>query len=288
MNELQGKLLELYKEFARVCDENGLTYFACAGTCLGAVRHNGFIPWDDDIDVMMPREDYEKFLKLENPFSDEKYFLQTFRTDRAYIYNYAKLRDSSTTYIENYYSQHVINHGVWIDIFPIDGRGKKEKCPRKKAAFQNRRAWLNVYLCYPYALKRKFRKKHFFKDLFFNIFAILFFPWNWFHYRNKLVDWWMKRIKYEEATYVGIYSDAYVKKAIWPKEWLDEVVKIKFEDTEMAVPKKYHEYLTMLYGDYMQLPPEDKREGHHYNKGFSLTVGYKDYKKPKKEKKEEN
>ena len=277
MNDLQCKLLEMLKEFIRVCDENNLTYFACAGTTLGAVRHHGFIPWDDDIDVMMPRDDYEKLLKLNNPFSDKKYFLQTYKTDHSYILNYAKLRDSSTTYIENFYAEHVINHGVWIDIFPIDGRSKKDNPSKRKAKFQNFRFWVNVFLMYPYAFRRKFRKKHFFKDLFFNFVALLVFYTNIFLYRNRLVDWWMKLTKYNDAKYVGIYSDAYLSKAMWPKEWTNEKILMPFEDTEIAIPKMYHEYLTFLYGDYMQLPPEGKREGHHHNKGFSLTVGYKDY-----------
>ena len=277
MNPLQEKLLEMLKEFIRVCEENHLTYFACAGTTLGAVRHNGFIPWDDDIDVMMPRPDYEKLLKLQNPFSDKKYFLQTFKTDKSYILNYAKLRDSSTTYIENFYAEHVINHGVWIDIFPIDGRSKKDHPSKRKAKLQNFRFWVNVFLCYPYAFKRRFRKKHFFKDLFFNFVSLLVFYTNIFHYRNKLVEWWMRLTKYEEAKYVGIYADAYLSKAMWPKEWTNESILIKFEDTEIAIPKMYHEYLSFLYGDYMKLPPVDKREGHHHNKGFSLEIGYKEY-----------
>jgi lipopolysaccharide cholinephosphotransferase len=121
MNELQKKQLEILKEFDRVCRENNLTYFANGGTCIGAIRHNGFIPWDDDVDVMMPREDYEKLLKLQNPWSDSKYFLQTFRTDKHYVLNFAKLRDSSTTYLESLFYNIRQNHGVWIDIFPLDG-----------------------------------------------------------------------------------------------------------------------------------------------------------------------
>lgn len=284
MTPLQEKLLELLKEFIRVCEENNLTYFACAGTTIGAVRHKGFIPWDDDIDVMMPRPDFEKLTKLKNPFSDKKYFLQNYRSDHCYILNYAKLRDSSTTYIENFYAAQRINHGVWIDIFPIDGRSRRKKPNRFLARLQGLRFWANVYLCYPYAFRRKIRAKTFFIDIILNLFAFLFFPFNIFLYRNRYVDWWSKRIKYDEATYVGIIGDYYINHAIWPKEWTDDKIMMKFEDIEVAIPKEYDKYLTYIYGDYMTPPPNNKQVGHHHDKGFSLEVGYKDYKKSLKKK----
>lgn len=284
MTDLQKKLLEMLKVFIKVCDDNNLRYFLSSGTTLGAVRHHGFIPWDDDIDVMMPREDYEKLMSLKHPFDDNRYFLQCYKTDPHYILNYGKLRDSSTTFIENNYAHHKINHGVWIDIFPIDGRSKKIKPNRFKAKIQNLRFWANVWLCYPYAFRRKFRLKYFFTDLMFNLIAFIFFPLNVFLYRNRLVDWWCTRVKYDEATYVGMIGDFYINHAMWPKEWTDDKVMMQFEDVMAAVPKEYDKYLTFIYGDYMKLPPIEKQVGHHHDKGFSLTVGYKDYKKSKKNK----
>lgn len=277
MNELQKKQLEILKEFIRVCDENNLTYFANGGTCIGAIRHHGFIPWDDDIDVMMPREDYEKLLKLQNPWSDDKYFLQTFRTDKHYVLNFAKLRDSSTTYIESLFSGIRQNHGVWIDIFPLDGISTKNKEYKKKWRYKSIRTWVNVYISYPYALRRKVRKRTFFKDLGLNIVAYLFFWGNIFQYRNRMIDRWQKRIPYSKATYVTNYCGNIPKKAYVNKNWLGKPQKVPFEDTYISVPEDYDAYLTFIFGDYMKLPPEDKRYGHHFNRGEDMNMGYEEY-----------
>ena len=120
MNELQKCQLEILKEFIRICKDNNLQYYLVGGTCLGAVRHKGFIPWDDDIDVAMPRDDYDKFITLQDQMK-KPYFIQTYKSDKNYIYNFAKVRDSSTTFVENFFACSQMNHGVWIDVFPLDG-----------------------------------------------------------------------------------------------------------------------------------------------------------------------
>ena len=140
MNDLQKRLLVILKEFARVCGKHNLRYFLNGGTCLGAIRHKGFIPWDDDVDVMMPREDYEKFLTLQYEYEGTPYFIQSWKSDPRYTYGFAKLRDSSTTFIEDFYRNHRINHGVWIDIFPLDGMAKKP-IPREKCAKRVKFMW---------------------------------------------------------------------------------------------------------------------------------------------------
>ena len=112
MNDLQKKQLEILKAFIKVCEKYNLRYFLVGGTCLGAARHKGFIPWDDDIDVGMPREDYDKYVLLQKEYEGTPYFIQTWKSDPRYCYNFAKLRDSSTTFIENYFMSHRINHGV--------------------------------------------------------------------------------------------------------------------------------------------------------------------------------
>ena len=142
MNEIQKVELNLLKEFVKVCEKNNLRYFMVGGSALGCVRHKGFIPWDDDIDVAMPREDYEKFMKMQDELPSYC-FIQNYKTDPHYIYNYGKLRDSRTTFIESYYKYHRINHGVWIDIFPLDGISSKMK-PSKKFAPKLYYFWFNV------------------------------------------------------------------------------------------------------------------------------------------------
>lgn len=281
MNELQAKELEILKFFIKICEKHHLTYFLIAGTALGAVRHKGFIPWDDDIDVALPREDYDKLMTLTSEFEGTNYFLQNYNTDPKYIYNYAKIRDNTTTYIENYYKTYQINHGVWIDIFPFDGVSYKLE-DRKKFHKKVKGSWGQVWLQYPYGLRRSFSKETWFKDLLLNIVA---YPWFWTnvnHYRNKLIDKKVSKIPYKDALLVGNFFGIYGYKEIFPREVFLEGQKGEFEGIEVNLPKDYDKYLTMMYGDYMKLPPEEKRVGHHYHSGFSLTKGYKEFIKERK------
>lgn len=276
MNDLQKVQFELLKGFTEVCNKNNLTYFLVGGTALGAVRHKGFIPWDDDIDVGMPREDFDKFVLLQKEFDEKNYFIQTWKTDPKFIYNYAKLRDSNTTFIEDHFASVQMNHGVWIDIFPIDGCPDVSKDPKK---FKNKVlwTWAQVFLSYLWSLRRKFSKKTFFKDLGLNIVAILFFWGNVGHYRNKRVDRKISKIPRKSAIFLGNWLGTNPKKEAMPKEIFDGVSMGIFEGMEVALPKNYDAYLSRLYGDYMTPPPADKQIGHHHDKGLDLTKSYKDY-----------
>lgn len=277
MNDLQKCQLNILIEFIRLCEKHHLTYYLVGGSCLGAVRHKGFIPWDDDIDVGMPRKDYDRFIQLQSEVN-KPYFIQTYKTDKNYIYNYAKLRDSSTTYIENYFVCHQFNHGVWIDIFPLDGMSKEIK-PAYKFEKKVKWTWRQVYLMYLPSLKRKLRFKTLFKDISLNIVALLFIFFNVGHYRNKLVDKKVTKINYDDAVLVGNFFGTNPKKEAMPKEIFENGVDAAFEGVKVKIPKDYNRYLTLLYGNYMQLPPIEKQIGHHYDKGISLTEDYLTYRK---------
>ena len=281
MNALQEKQLNILKWFIKVCDKHNLQYFLVGGTALGAIRHKGFIPWDDDIDVGMPRKDYDKFVELQHEFEGTPYFIQTFKSDPCYIYNYGKLRDSSTTFIENTFKQHRINHGVWIDIFPIDGFSKVIK-PREKFARKVNHIWWQVYMSYLPALRRKVHARTFFKDILLNIVAGLMYVFDIAHYRNKHVERYVRKIPLEESVMAGNYFGFNMKREAMDSNLFKEYIKVPFEDVEAYVVKDYDTYLRNLYGDYMKLPPVDKQVGHHYNSGLSLEQGYEDYLKEHK------
>ncbi|MBE6141922.1 MAG: LicD family protein [Erysipelotrichaceae bacterium] len=278
MNPTQERLLVLLKEFIRVCNKHNLRYFVDGGTLLGAMRHKGFIPWDDDIDVSMPREDYDKYVKLQYEYDGTPYFIQTWRTDPHYTYCFAKLRDSSTTFIENFYVNHRINHGVWIDIFPLDGMSYKDK-PREKCAPRIRFVWWMNYMSYLPQLTRKFHKETFFKDLGLNIIGCLFYIMDPFHIRNRIVEHHLRHYKLDKAVLAGNYYDFKPKQQAMPISLFKEFIEVPFEDIMVTAPKEYDKYLTMSYGDWRTPPPKEKQIGMHFDKGFSLTQGYKEYMK---------
>lgn len=276
MNELHQIEKKLLIAFDKICRKHHLQYFLLGGSALGAIRHQGFIPWDDDIDIGMPRDDYDKFINLQKEFDEFGYFIQTYQSDPKYIYNYAKLRDSNTTFIEKPYRFFQINHGVWIDIFPLDGFSLKEDNPK-----QDRRdlkhSWRQAFLCYPWAMRRKFSLRTFPLDLLINIGALCCFWTNVNHYRNKRLDRRLKKIPYENATIVGNHYGIYLEKEAVPKEWFGKGKEVLFEGIKVYIPFEYDKFLRFLYGDYMILPPIEKRIPHHKDSGFSLTISYKDY-----------
>ena len=276
MNDLQKCQLEILKAFIKVCEKHHLQYYLVGGTCIGAIRHHGFIPWDDDIDVGLPRPDYDKFIALKNPFDDPRYFIQTYQTDKHYVYNFAKVRDSKTTFIEKPFSHQQINHGVWIDVYPIDGMSYQD-VPPQKLGKKVRHFWHNVYLMYLGIFYRKITKRTWYLDIPLNIVSALFFWTNVKHYRNKRIDRYAKKIPYEKALLVGNLFGNNADREAMPKIIYEEGSHATFEGVDVFVPKDYDRYLTLLFGDYMKLPPLDKQVGHHYHNGLSLEENYLSY-----------
>ena len=275
MNKLQECQFKMLKKFIEVCKKYNLRYYLIGGTALGAVRHKGFIPWDDDIDVAMPRPDYDKFITLQKDFEDP-FFIQTYHSDKNYIYNYAKLRNSSTTFIESYFALNHMNQGVWIDIFPLDGMSYKNVEP-KTLGRKVRSSWHQAWAMYPYALKRRFSFRTLYLDIPLNLCALICSFLNVGQYRNKMLDRQIKKIPFDKALLVGNLLGTDSNKQAMPLEIYGKGSVGTFEGIEVMLPENYDEYLTRIYGDYMQLPPKEKQVGHHYNKGFSLEIGYKEY-----------
>jgi len=280
MNDLQVVMLNLFKEFKGVCEKHDLTYFLIGGSALGAVRHGGFIPWDDDLDIGMPRKDYDKLMKLKDEFS-HPYFLQNFKTDPGFTLGYAKLRNSDTTYLENFYIYQNINHGVWIDIFPIDGMSRRKNA-QKAHGPKPHLLWLMFYLSYLGHFYARPTKKTWFVQIPLYLVSIIFLPFNLFNLMNRLITLAMKNIKWDQATLVGSYMTWAFNREALPKAFYGKGVLMKFEDIEANIPTNYKAYLTAKYGDYMKFPPLEQQNGHHYHSGVSTTIPYKDYLKGKR------
>ena len=167
MNDLQRAEFEILKIFVDICEKYDLKYYLVCGSALGAVKYSGFIPWDDDIDVALLRSDYDKFCELAPTVLPKNIFLQNFRTDPEFPHIFSKLRNSNTTFIEKGTAHLKINHGVYIDVFPLDGYPVDSK---KQISFEKKKKILSwkQYCCLKDKSKFKVRiRNYFFRILLF-------------------------------------------------------------------------------------------------------------------------
>ena len=160
LQKMQEVELDLFKAFIEVCEKLQLKYYLLGGTLLGAVRHKGFIPWDDDIDVGMPRKDYEIFIQKAQDLLPEHYFVQNCYTDGKLPMAFCKIRNSNTTFIETSVKDFKINHGIFIDIFPLDYYPQDKK---KKKQFYKKKLWwdriIRKKFTWEYTIKTKIKNK---------------------------------------------------------------------------------------------------------------------------------
>lgn len=273
LNELE-KLkkieLDILKQFIKICDELNLSYFAVGGTLIGAVRHKGFIPWDDDIDVSMPRRDYDIFVEKAAGLLDGGYFLQTSETDEEFPMNYAKLRNSNTAFIEKALKNLNINHGIYIDIFPLD-KYPENKSGRILLKLKNSVYFSKMNEAY-YFEKSKDTLKIKFIHILSNIFC------------RDIKDALKKRgrliRKYNNTAskLITNYSGAYGEREVVSERLFEDFEYKDFEDIKIRVPKGYDEYLKNIYGDYMALPPKEKQKPHHDFTVLDFEKSYLEYK----------
>ena len=251
--------LEILTDVVNFCDKNGIHYYLAYGTLIGAVRHKGFIPWDDDIDIWMPRKDYNKFQKTYNKENPSGRYRVVTPYDKVSRYTFLKVIDTKTIKIESNVNYSNGNLGVDIDIFPLDGQPTNQDKYLK---------WYNMlqkhYKLFPYhilnapiSLKRKI------------IYQFL-----------KLISGGRNRIlkktaalhslySYDSSEYVGSVESCYnYDNDRYKKDWFSGSATVDFENKKFKIPNGYDEILTQLYGDYMQLPPEEKQVTHHLNKTY--------------------
>lgn len=263
LEELKNAELDLLRCFIQICDTLGLRYYVLGGTLLGAVRHQGFIPWDDDIDVGMPRKDYEKFLTHGQELLPPHLFLQSYKTDPGYPANFAKIRNSNTTFVEYSMKNCSINHGIYIDIFPLDYYPDTHR-----HYFEFRKLMMKLRITDAFCTRgMKFRTKVvrcFSRVLYPSIYSAV-------HKRELLFT------SVTGGATIANHCGAWGKKEIVPAHWYGEGVPLDFEGMEVIAPSHYHEWLTQVYGNYMQLPPEEKRIPHHFVYAFDAATPFTHY-----------
>lgn len=262
---IQKKELAIFKEFIRVCEKHNLTYFALGGTLLGAVRHKGFIPWDDDIDIGMPREDYNKLMNLEPSEFNFPYKLVNESNTPSFTKAFMNLQDSTTKILMTY-SNTPHEESLWIDIFPIDGLPSnpiKKYIHEKRYLFSRMMVQLSQFnkIVNQNKKDRPLLEKIIIKiAAVINIEKILNYKFWQKHYINIISKYGI------EEGYAGNYTGAYKLRELVPSDYFSTGDLLPFEDIMIRVPLKYKDYLVAIYGhNYMQIPPEDKRILHQYN-----------------------
>ena len=255
VSEIQQMELGIMEYIHEVCQKIGVKYFLAYGSLIGAVRHKGFIPWDDDMDICMLREDYEKLQDylIANP--DERYEVMSYKNNLNYVYPFMKVQDNHTYLLEEDVRIDS-NMGIYVDIFPVDGYEDNADFKNKMTKLIKKRQ----LSCYTF--KGITNTKSLLNSLIRYISVVIFYFTNTNKYVEQIDELAKSRAvaDYEQVDYL-IYKD--MNKPVWKREWLEQVIVGTFEGKEFMIPKHYHEILTSDYGDYMQLPPLEQRVSHH-------------------------
>lgn len=253
--------LDIVKEVVAICEKHGFTYFMLGGTMLGAVRHKGFIPWDDDIDLGIPRIDYEAFLKVAPKELSSHLKVVNYRTDPDYHYYITRILDTETKVEEERIGNENRYTNASIDIFPIDGTPNNEIL-RKLYFFRVLYHRALMSLCYKDSIDRKRPRGTAEKILLWVMERIPVEKMTTPHRQKEKIDRLLRSQRIDGAKYIGNIMGAYRTKEIVPVEFYGKGKMYPFEDIELRGMELADEYLTWTYGDYMKLPPEDKRKTH--------------------------
>lgn len=249
--------LDLLEKLMEVCAKYHLRYFAANGTLLGAVRHGGFIPWDDDVDIVMPREDYDRLIQVAEKEFRHPYFLHFSNEKEDYYRNYMRLRNENTTAIPMKDFNRRCSKGMFIDIFPLDG------CC-ENGTLQKLRFWgitLRSVLADTYIYYGEFKRMKAVRALLRLAAGIWCGIMGYGGLLNSMEN---LRRKTSADSACQVYSIFHGNKAtVMPAAWYREQRLLPFEHLMLPVPAGSEDLLTMLYGDYMQLPPSEKRGQHH-------------------------
>lgn len=262
LEEVKRIALDILAYVDAICQVNNLRYSIYYGTLLGAVRHQGFIPWDDDIDIVMPRNDYQKLLNILE--KDERYLLLDQQTRQNYRYTFAKVVDTTTkAKSTQYFGSEDIDYGVFIDIFPMDGvpEEKSEKNKFWQECESYRKKMLDT-MGFAYA-----RSNSLFKSIGK---LILRYPYhrklkqqgNYNYWRGKY-EKSANRYNFDESKYCGFMETVNNDWGVFPVSWFDEFETIIFEGIKVRTIRAKEEFLSTRYGDYMRLPSKNEQITHH-------------------------
>lgn len=256
LEEIKAIEINILKFVRNVCQENHLRYFLCGGTLLGAIRHKGFIPWDDDIDILMPRDDYRRLIEILK--DNEKYRSISIYYNDDYYYSFAKIIDPATNFYETELQRPIKGYGVYIDIFPIDGLPKSDlglKIHFNVVMILRKLLYLSLNKSFQLSFKHWSRLPKFIVWKFVSIIG-----WKrWI----QIIEGLAIKFDFHHSNKVACIVSGYGKKELVHKVIFKKAIQVEFEGKKYCAPVGFDEYLTNLYGNYMELPPEEKRISHH-------------------------
>ena len=270
MTELQKVEFEILKSVIEICNQLSLNYYLVCGSALGAVKYQGFIPWDDDIDVGLFRKDYEIFCEKAPKMLPDYYFLQNYKTDKNFPALYSKIRDSRTTYIEESVCDIEMHHGIYIDVFPLDGY-PIEKIKIK--LFETKKKLLNYSLFCAFNINSQCSWKAKVLHRCGRIFNINKRTYVYVDKLSKLVS---KNV-IDCSTVICNHGNWQGKLEYAPKEQYGNGLMVKFEGLDVRIPEKYDDYLKQKYGDWEMDLPLEKQVGHHYYSVCDFNKSYIEY-----------
>ncbi len=254
--------LEILLEVDRICKKHHIPYQLFAGTLLGAVRHKGFIPWDDDLDICMLRKDYERFIEVCKQELETKFFLQTCYTEKDWYSQFAKVRRNNSSFVQYIYLELDIHYGIFIDIFPLDN----VKPNTVRGTIQRWATGKFYKYCKTrtkYRLMRARRRIRYY-NYFFH-YALKPLPKKVMRYLHKKTLTMFNGKETEYVTHLTNTSSLeFYSKHLIKREDFYDMIEGEFEGYKVPIPRSYDKVLTQLYGDYMELPPKSRRIPHHF------------------------
>lgn len=266
IKDVQNIEFEILLEFDRICKKNNIKYQLFAGTLLGCIRHKGFIPWDDDIDICMTRGEYNKFLDIASSELNIKYFMQTYETDKNYFKQLGRIRKNNTLYLQKGYQFVDMHHGVSISLMPLDN-----VIPNKLIGKAHRIAYQFLfYFLVKLNGSRSIKSCVNRDNAIEKVIRLILFGVSKF-IPKKLTDRLHTKVacmfNNQETEYITHLTNGATKKRVYAymmkrKDFYD-VIEGDFEGHKFPIPRNFHSALTNLYGDYMKLPPEEKQKPHH-------------------------
>lgn len=267
VRQVQHKILEVMKYIDRLCRANGITYYIMGGTALGAVRHGGFIPWDDDLDIFMTPDQYERFKKVFEQENSDTFVLQEWRTTPNYL-EYAKVRMNGTTFIESQFKHRTdLHQGIYVDIMILH-KVPENRFVQKLVYYESK--FVTLYGISQRGWKPKTRGQALVLK------GLKFLPCK---LMARMAYWHIYRYDARKDNYKYCYwiTPARFRNGLFDKSFFESPVDVPFEDTVLLGSEKIKEYLAYRYGDYRKLPSEEQRRAAVHAEIFDTEKDYTEY-----------